>query len=223
MNQDMLVELIAEGELTHGQIAERVGVSRRTVWKIANGLSRPDLQRKIAATVEGYRQAAIRAAARHMKALIEKQVEVALEGDGETARKCREFLLKTFMLAIPDQAAKVESQARKDPPPEPKQEREESSNLIALYNSLTELSPELQEKVIEELCGRDDEIYAPKPQACDPPADPPPEPPPPEPSESPPEPVDDPNNPGRKLVEDPFISYRRRLREASEAALEGWE
>ena len=219
-DENMLVELIAEGELSHGRIAERVGVSRRTVWKIANGLSRPDLQRKIAATVEGYRQAAIRAAARHMKALLEKQVQVALEGDGETARKCREFLLKTFMLAIPEQAAKVESQTRKDPPPEPKREQEESSDLIALYNSLTELSPELQEKVIEELCGRDDEIYAPKPQACDPPADPPPEPPPPEP---PPEPVDDPNNPGRKLVEDPFIAYRRRLREASEAALEGWE
>ena len=149
-NEDMLVALIADGELSHRLIAERVGVSRRTVWRIANGLSRPDLQRKIAAAVEGYRQAAIRVAARHMKALIEKQVEVALSSDGETARKCREFLIKTFMLAIPDQAVKA-------PDPEPIEDEQDAKTQplgpIALYNSLRTLSPELLHQVANELCG----------------------------------------------------------------------
>ncbi len=100
MNEDLLVELIADGELTHGRIAERVGVSRRTVWLIANGRSRPDLQQQIADTVEGYRQAAVRLAARHMRPLLEKQIQVAMSDNGETSRKAREFLLKNFMNAL---------------------------------------------------------------------------------------------------------------------------
>ncbi len=149
MNEDMLVELIAAGEFSQTRIAKIVGVSRRTVWRIANGLSRPDLQRKIAAVVEGYRQAAIRAATKHMKALIEKQVEVALASDGQTARKCREFLIKTFMLAVPDQTAKA-------PEPEPIEDEQDAQTKplapMAIYNSLRELSPELLHQVADELC-----------------------------------------------------------------------
>ena len=161
MNKDMLVELIAAGELSQRRIAERVGVSRRTVWRIANGLSRPDLQRKIAAVVEGYRQAAIRTAARHMKSLIEKQVEVALQGDGETARKCREFLLKTFMLAVPDQAAKAGEEAEQTA-----ETRAEKLTAIAadeapplnpriLAKTLHDLSPGLIDEICKELFGSD--------------------------------------------------------------------
>jgi DNA-binding XRE family transcriptional regulator len=105
-NEDLLVELIADSELTHGEIAERVGVSRRTVWLIANGRSRPDLQQQIADTVEGYRQAAIRLAAKHMRVLLEKQIQVALADNGETSRKAREFLLKNFMNALGDEPAR---------------------------------------------------------------------------------------------------------------------
>ena len=59
-DEDLLVELIAGGGVSHTEIAEKVGISRRTVWRIAHGHSRPDLQRKIADTVEGIRQATIR-------------------------------------------------------------------------------------------------------------------------------------------------------------------
>ncbi|MDP6046892.1 MAG: winged helix-turn-helix domain-containing protein, partial [Phycisphaerae bacterium] len=104
-DEDLLVELIADGELSHGEIAEQVGASRRTVWSIANGRSRPDLQQEIADTVEGYRQATIRLAAKHMQPLLLKQIKVALEGQGETARKAREFLLKNFMQALADEPA----------------------------------------------------------------------------------------------------------------------
>ena len=138
-DEDLLVELIACGDVSQTEIAERVGVSRRTVWRIANGQSRPDLQTKIAATVEGYRQAAIRLAARFMTPLLKKQIEVALEGDGETARKCREFLLKTFLIALPQRAAGLDAGTGCDK--------------IALGLSLTELSPDLKDQIIKELDG----------------------------------------------------------------------
>ena len=88
-DEDLLVELITDAELTHTQIAEEVGISRRTVWSIANGLSRPDLQQKIADTVEGHRQAVVRLAAKHMKSVLLRHIEEAVEGQGETARKSR--------------------------------------------------------------------------------------------------------------------------------------
>ena len=148
-DEDLMVELIATGELTHAKMAEQLGVSRRTVWRIANGHSRPDLQRKIADTVEGMRQATIRFAARHMKKLLEKQMKVALEGDGETARKCREFLIKTFMVTIPAQADKV---AAKPPPPRPV-DPDKKLDPLTLGKNLLGLSPELKKQVVEEICG----------------------------------------------------------------------
>jgi len=111
-DENLLVELLADGELAHTEIAERVGVSRQTVWLIANGRSRPDLQQKIADTVEGYRQAVIRTAAKYMQPLLMKQVRVALEGEGETSRKAREFLLKNFMEILTDQPAQAVEKRR---------------------------------------------------------------------------------------------------------------
>jgi hypothetical protein len=114
------------------------------------------LQRKIADTVEGYRQETIRMAAKWMKPVLSKQIKVALEGDGETSRKCREFLLKTFMLAIPDQAAKTPAKPMAKPPPD----SERQLDGVALYNSLMELSPDLKDQVIKELGGPTDERHS---------------------------------------------------------------
>jgi DNA-binding XRE family transcriptional regulator len=121
-DENLLVELITDAELSHGQIAEKVGISRRTVWSIANGHSRPDLQQKIADTVEGYRQAVVRLAAKHMTAVLARHIKEAIEGQGETARKTRDFLLTTFMKtlsaepaqAVQRQKAKREQQERLD-------------------------------------------------------------------------------------------------------------
>ena len=152
-DEDLLVELIAGGDVSHTEIAERVGVSRRTVWRIASGHSRPDLQRKVADTVEGIRQATIRLAAKYMRPLLKKQIKVALEGDGETARKCREFLLKTFMITVPEQAAKAPAKR------EPVDDDDKPLNPIALYNSLAELSPDLKQQVVAELGGPTEERF----------------------------------------------------------------
>ena len=147
-DEDLLVELIACGEVSQTEIAERVGVSRRTVWRIANGHSRPDLQQKIADTVEGYRQETIRMATRWLRPLLAKQIKVALEDDGETSRKAREFLIKTFVGVAVAKPAKT---AGKSP------QRTAGGDLSPQYSpferSLTELPPDLKHQVLKELGG----------------------------------------------------------------------
>jgi len=145
-DEDLLVELIARGDVSQTEIGRRVGVSRRTVWRIANGQSRPDLQQRIADTVEGIRRATVRLATKWMEPLLKKQIKIALEGDDETARKCREFLLKTFMITLPEREAKTPA---KKPVPAVAPRLEGA----ALYNSLFDLSPDLKHKVVEELGG----------------------------------------------------------------------
>jgi len=145
-DEDLLVELIARGDVSQTEIGRRVGVSRRTVWRIANGQSRPDLQQRIADTVEGIRRATVRLATKWMEPLLKKQIKIALEGDDETARKCREFLLKTFMITLPEREAKTPA---KKPAPAVAPRLEGA----ALYNSLFDLSPDLKQKVVKELGG----------------------------------------------------------------------
>ena len=149
-DEDLLVELIADGELSHEKIAEQVGISRRTVWRIANSRFRPDLQQKIADTVEGYRQATIRLAVKHMKPLLEKQIKTALEGDGETARKAREFLLKAFVLTVPAQAAKA---PERSPKKCASRDHSRPDGRLCRMGSLLDLPPDLKTQVVEALGG----------------------------------------------------------------------
>jgi len=116
-DEDQLVEWIACGQLSQSEMARRLGVNRRTVWRIANGLSRPDLQRKIDAVVEGIRHEAGRQGARWLKSLVAKHIRVGLEEDGETARKCREYVLDRFL--VPDDVPTRRSRAprhKRNPP-----------------------------------------------------------------------------------------------------------
>ena len=46
-DEDLLVDLIARGEMSYGRIAERIGLGRATVGMIARAETRPDLQEKI--------------------------------------------------------------------------------------------------------------------------------------------------------------------------------
>jgi DNA-binding XRE family transcriptional regulator len=188
-DEDLLVELITDAELTHTQIAEKVGISRRTVWSIANGHSRPDLQRKIADTAEGYRQAALRHAAKHMKALLDKQITVALEGDGETSRKAREFLLKTFMTALSDQAAKTAEKRKEELAAEKKHAARASRSVFRddrLSDQIMKFPTDLKNQVITALGGPPDDVIFGDTR-----------------TQPPPEPVADPE-PSRREPEDPI-------------------
>jgi len=127
-DEDLLVELIAAGDVSQTEIA------------------------RIADTVEGIRQATIRMATKWMKPLLAKQIKVALEGDGETSRKCREFLLKTFVITVPEQAAKAAAKRK------PRRTPDRPLDPIALGMSLMELSPDLKDRIVEELGGSAEEL-----------------------------------------------------------------
>ena len=141
-DDDKMVELIADGELTHGEIAKRLGVNRVTVWRIIHGQSRPDLQVRLDGAISGFSREARRVGSRWLASLITKHIKTGLDGDGETARRCREFMVNLFF-----EGAETRSEV-------------ECVGLgsTVVFNSLVELSPELKGKVIDELGGpRDDD------------------------------------------------------------------
>ena len=104
-DEDLLVRLVAAGRLSCRQIAAEVGVSAQTVSAVARGVKRADLHERICRTVEAAARRARRRAADSLWELVDKHVTEALAGTGETARKCREFLIRTF-LNTPDPAGR---------------------------------------------------------------------------------------------------------------------
>ena len=96
-DEDLLVRLIAEGQLSYRKIAEQVGVSAMTVSNVARGRRRRDLYDRICCTVEDAQRRAHRLASSYLWPLVAAHVKEAIEGTGETARKCREFLIRTFI------------------------------------------------------------------------------------------------------------------------------
>ena len=134
-DDDKMVELIAAGELTPGEIAKRLGVNRVTVWRIIHGKSRPDLQGRLDDAVIGYVVEARRVGVRWLRKLIEKHAAVGFECEGETARKCREFVINLSSETI-----------------EPRDDGVcVGIASTSVFNSLVELSPELKARVVEEL------------------------------------------------------------------------
>ncbi|MCY2932267.1 MAG: hypothetical protein NTV86_22790 [Planctomycetota bacterium] len=100
-DDDELVELIAEGQLTYRAIGQRVGISEGLVKKIAQGRRRKDLARRLWDTEEGLLTEARRIGSRYARSLIMEQVRLGLTGEGEPARRAREFVLKFTMAARP--------------------------------------------------------------------------------------------------------------------------
>ena len=96
-NDDEMVAMLAQGEKTTGQIARHFGISRDMVWRIATGRRRPDLHQRVREIIEEARAMVHRQAAASLEALLRRHIEVGLTGTGETARKCREFVLGLFL------------------------------------------------------------------------------------------------------------------------------
>ena len=95
-DDDLLVRMIAEGQLSQRKIADIVGVSTSLVSSVARGAKRPELHERICQLVEGAHTRARRRATAALDAVIEKHLDEALNGDGEPARKSREFIIRTF-------------------------------------------------------------------------------------------------------------------------------
>ena len=100
-DDERLIELLVEKQHTHAQIAEALGISASLVKKIACGQRRPELQRKMWDAENGLMGEARRLGARYARGLISRQIEQGLTGEGETARRAREFVLKWALASRP--------------------------------------------------------------------------------------------------------------------------
>ena len=109
-DEDLLVTLIAAGRLSCRKIAAQVGISVSMALAVARGDKRPDLYERICQAVEHAHRRVRRLVADSLLALTKKHLHEALTGTGETARKCREFLIRTF-LSGPDPAGRFVGQA----------------------------------------------------------------------------------------------------------------
>ena len=141
-NDDEMVQLIAEGELSQVEIAECLGVSSRTVWSITHGQSRPDLQGRINDIVGAVRKEARRQGVRRLKKIIDKHIDVGLASDKEVARRCREFVINIF--GDDDEACSDSAELKR--------------KSRSIFSNIIDLSPDLKAKVIEELGGPTDDI-----------------------------------------------------------------
>ena len=106
-DDDLLVRLIARGDMNHRAIGQQLGLSKRMVSQIARGQRRPELQQHIQATVGEFRKRAYRLGARSMVSLVAKHIKDGLseEADSTHARKCREFAMNKFLDTPPPQPA----------------------------------------------------------------------------------------------------------------------
>ena len=93
-DEDLLVQLVAEGQTSYRKIAEQLDVSPNTVSTIARGVFRRDLYERICATVEDAYRRARRLASSYLCPVVAAHIKHGLEGSGESARKCREFVMK---------------------------------------------------------------------------------------------------------------------------------
>ena len=96
-----LVEMLAGGEWTYGEIGQALGLTAGHVGRIARGERRPRVMAEVRARVAAALAEARRVGVRWCRALMERHVEVGLGGKGETARKCREFVLSRLDLTRP--------------------------------------------------------------------------------------------------------------------------
>lgn len=97
-DEQLLVDLLVEGELTLTEIARRVGVTAATVSSVARGRTRRDLYKEICRRRGPTQQdKAMHTGADYIRPLLLTQLKVAMSEKGETARKCREFLLSKLL------------------------------------------------------------------------------------------------------------------------------
>jgi hypothetical protein len=110
-----LVEMLAGGEFTYAQIGKALGLTAGHVGRIARGERRPGVMAEVRARVAAALAEARRVAVRSCRRLMARHVEVGLAGRGETARKCREFVLSRLELARPARQRAVPSRETPGP------------------------------------------------------------------------------------------------------------
>jgi len=95
-DEDKLVELLSSGMYRHETIAEIVGLSANFVYRVSKGKARVDLYERIQKKTKGPLSDTMLLGKSWVKNVLAKHVNIALT-DGETARKCREYVLDHFL------------------------------------------------------------------------------------------------------------------------------
>ena len=96
-DRHLAVELIASGQLTLSQIAERLGVHKTTVSRIVAGRSHPELQPLIREAEKQYRDRARRIGVKWSAQIVMKQIQVGLKDNGWVGLRARQDLLDRFL------------------------------------------------------------------------------------------------------------------------------
>ena len=96
-DRHLAVELIASGQLTLSQIAQRLGVHKTTVSRIMAGRSHPDLQGLIREAEQHYRDRARRIGVKWSAQIVMKQIQVGLKDNGWVGLRARQDLLDRFL------------------------------------------------------------------------------------------------------------------------------
>ncbi|MCE5277439.1 MAG: hypothetical protein ABFD92_14290 [Planctomycetaceae bacterium] len=141
-DDDELVEMLACRVLTQRQIAERLGLSLRYLRAVSCGEKRPELQPRILEAIGRHRELARRKGIGYLEPLLDRQAQVAMEGDGETARKAREYMISMFIdEGGPMLAGGARTQWTNEPegmPEEEEEELEEGSAKARIRDALEE-------------------------------------------------------------------------------------
>ena len=137
-DDELLVALIAVGELPYAEIGRRVGISREMVCRIASGRGRPELSRRIGELIRVRRTSTRRLAAKWLKSLLSQHIRDGMADSSEMARKCREYVINKFL------DDRVEDEGG---------ESDDARRPMLPMRSMTELSPKLKAAVLKELGG----------------------------------------------------------------------
>ncbi|MCE5325192.1 MAG: hypothetical protein LLG01_02135 [Planctomycetaceae bacterium] len=95
-DENQLVEMLADGA-PYDKVAAAVGITVSMVGKIARGDSRRKLWQRIEDIRQARQQAVHEIAVARAADLMRAHVNEGLTGSGETARKCREFVLELLL------------------------------------------------------------------------------------------------------------------------------
>ncbi len=137
-DENLLVEMLAAGKFSCREIAEKVGkISAAMVSAISQGRRRRDLHDRVTRAVAAAQRRAVRLAAGRLADLVDRHVAQGLASDDPEARRCREFLLRTY---TPKTLA--------EPPAAPLPKEPHSP-----FANFKKLSPETQARIAHDLGG----------------------------------------------------------------------
>jgi len=135
-NDDEMVHLIAASNLNDAEIGRHLHISTSMVWRIRHGQSRADLQGRINEAIRGYIREIRLHVLSKLKKLVDRHMKVGMGEESEVARRCREFVMKLFMVDIPPAGEPTPAVAPK---------------VRGIFHNLPNLSPQLKTSMIDEL------------------------------------------------------------------------